>query len=102
MRRLLGLIVLSTVASGLAPSAQAGERVYVRIGPPAAVVEVRTAAPSPHHVWVDGYHRWEGGAYVWVPGRWAVPPTHYTAWVPGHWVNSPHHGWYWAEGHWRH
>jgi hypothetical protein len=102
MRRFLGAIVLGVLASSLSPSAAlAGARVYVRVGPPVAVVEVRPAAPSRQHVWVAGYHRWDGNAHVWVPGQWAVPPARYTAWVPGHWVHHPHNGWYWVEGHWR-
>jgi hypothetical protein len=23
---------------------------------------------------LPGYHNWDGHAYVWVPGRWEVPP----------------------------
>jgi hypothetical protein len=62
MKRLLGALIFAGIVTTLAPSAaQAGARVYVRVGPPTAIVEVRTAAPSPHHVWVAGYHRWDGG-----------------------------------------
>ena len=98
MRRSLVALTFLAVASAL--PAAAGTRVYVRIGPPAAIVETRVAAPSPRHVWIEGYHRWDGGAFVWVPGRWALPPAHHHAWVAGRWVHDPH-GWYWAEGHWR-
>lgn len=101
MRRAMGAFVLAILVSSVSPGAAlAGARVYVRIGPPAAVVEVRPAIPSHLHVWVAGYHRWDSGAYVWVPGQWVVPPPRYTAWVPGHWVHNANHGWYWAEGHW--
>ena len=79
----------------------AATRVYVRIAPPAPIAETRVVAPSPRHAWVAGYHRWNGHAYVWVPGRWDLPPAHHRAWVPGHWVHHGHHGWYWVEGHWR-
>jgi hypothetical protein len=92
-------LVLLTLAP--APPASAGTRVYVRIGPPAPIVETRTVAPGPRHVWVAGYHRWDGRAYVWVPGRWELPPSHRAAWVPGHWVHHRRNGWYWVEGHWR-
>ena len=102
MRRFLGAIVLAVLASSLSPEAAlAGARVYVRIGPPAAVVEIQPVAPSRQHVWIAGYHRWDGNAHVWVPGQWAVPPARYTGWVPGHWVHHAHNGWYWVEGHWR-
>lgn len=85
-------------------SADLGEaarrRVYVRVGPPRARVEVRTVAPSPRHVWIGGFHRWDGRAYVWVPGRWELGPRASAVWVPGHWKNT-RHGWEWIEGHWR-
>ena len=102
MRRFLALIVLAVLASSLSPAAAlAGARVYVRVGPPVAIVEVQPVAPTRLHVWVPGYHRWDGNAHVWVPGQWMVPPPRHTAWVPGHWVHHAHNGWYWVEGHWR-
>jgi hypothetical protein len=99
MRRYLPVVALSLLT--LVPgTAGASTRVYVRIGPPAPIVETRVVAPGPHHVWIAGYHRWDGRAYVWVPGRWELPPSAYHAWVPGHWAQS-HHGYYWVDGHWR-
>jgi len=97
--------VLSAVFFGLtllAGSADAAPRarVYVRIGPPAPIVETRIARPGSHYVWVDGYQRWNGRAYVWTPGRWAVPPRGRAHWVPARWVHD-RHGWYIVEGHWR-
>ncbi len=93
----LAAVLATTLAAW---PAAAGTRVYVRIGPPAAVVETRVAAPGPRHVWVAGYHRWNGQAYVWVPGRWTLPPAHRHKWVAGHWAHS-RSGWYWVDGHWR-
>jgi hypothetical protein len=90
-----GLILMAAPAS-----ASTHARVYVRVGPPAPVVEVRSAAPGPKFVWVDGYQRWNGRAYVWVPGRWAVPPHPRAVWVPARWVHD-RHGWYVVKGHWR-
>ena len=83
-----------------ASTASALPRVYVKIAPPAPIAEVRVVAPGPRHVWIGGYHRWDGRAYVWVPGRWALPPRAGVVWVAGHWKHGPH-GWYWVEGHWR-
>jgi len=51
-------------------------------------------------VWVGGYHRWTGATYVWVPGRWSLPPKPHAVWVAGHWAKTPS-GWYWKAGHWR-
>jgi hypothetical protein len=101
MKPYLAILPLVLLTLAPAPPASAGPRVYVRIGPPAPVVETRIVAPSPRHVWIAGYHRWDGRAYVWVPGRWELPPSHRAAWVPGHWVHHRRNGWYWVEGHWR-
>jgi hypothetical protein len=101
MRRYLAVVALA--ASALVPAlpAAAGTRVYVRIAPPAPIVETRVVAPGPRYVWVAGYHRWDGRAYVWVPGAWVVPPAHYHHWVAGHWVHERANGYYWVDGHWR-
>ena len=100
MKKYLPLAALA-ILTFLPASPAAAARVYVRVGPPRAIVEVRGVAPSPRHVWLAGYHRWDGGAYVWVPGRWELAPAHYRAWVPGHWVHHARQGWYWVDGHWR-
>jgi hypothetical protein len=73
----------------------------VRIGPPPPPPrQVVPVAPGPRYVWEPGYYRYRGGAYIWVPGRYAIPPGRYTVWVPGRWV--PRGGGYvWIAGHWR-
>jgi WXXGXW repeat (2 copies) len=88
------------LASLTAARADAGTRVYVRIGPPAPIVEVRPAAVR-GQVWVGGYHHWNGHAYVWTPGRWAAPPRGRSVWVAPRWVHDRRHGWYFVAGHWR-
>ena len=97
MRKTLASGIL---AAALGAASATGLPVYVKIAPPAAVVETRVAAPGPGYVWVAGFHRWDGKAYAWVPGHWVVPPRPHAAWVPGHWVHS-HHGYWWKDGHWR-
>jgi hypothetical protein len=92
-----GLMILA-VASMLAGAAMA--QVVVRIAPPPPVVERRLVAPGPGYIWTPGYHRWDGRAYVWVPGQWMLPPRRHARWVPAHWVHR-HHEWYFVEGHWR-
>lgn len=74
--------------------------VVVRVGPPAPIVERPIARPGPDHVWIAGYHRWDGNAYVWVPGRWELPPRPHARWVAHRWVRR-HGGWVMVEGHWR-
>jgi hypothetical protein len=91
-----GTMILLSGCGGPPPRAV----VYVGTAPPPLVVEARPPAPGPGLVWIAGYHRWEGGAYVWVPGRWEHPPDGRRGWVAGHWVHSGR-GWYWREGHWR-
>ncbi len=76
-------------------------QVYVRIGPPPPPRrEMVPVQPGPRYVWVQGYHRWDGRAYVWTPGSWVLPPPRYGRWVPGHWRNT-RRGYVWVEGHWR-
>ena len=75
------------VTIGVEPTwAAKRHRVYVRIGPPAPIVEARVVAPGPN--------------YVWVPGGWHRPPRVRAAWVPGHWARE-RRGWFFVQGHWR-
>ncbi|WP_229293727.1 YXWGXW repeat-containing protein [Burkholderia pseudomallei] len=50
--------------------------------PPPLRRERRTAPPRPRgYVRTNGYWRWPGGRYVWIPGRWiAQRPGH--RWIP--------------------
>jgi len=93
-------MALAFASAGLLTPAAEAIPVYVKVAPPTPVVEVRVAAPGPNYIWVGGFHKWNGTAYVWVPGRWALPPHGRTVWVVGHWKHS-HHGYYWVDGHWR-
>jgi opacity protein-like surface antigen len=93
------LILAMLLAISLAPAA-AFAQVVVRIGPPAPVVERRGPAPGAGFVWIGGYHRWDGGRYVWVPGRWDRPPHPGAHWVEHRWEHR-HDGYVFHEGHWR-
>jgi hypothetical protein len=77
-----------------------GEEVVVRVHPPREVIEKRVVAPGPGYVWIGGYHRWDGNAYIWVPGRWDRPPHEHAVWVRHRWVHR-NGGWVLVEGHWR-
>ena len=105
-RRGLSLVLSGLVLAGLlaVPVSVFADvkvvRVYVPAPPPPPQVEVVGVAPSPGHAWLAGYHRWDGRAYVWVPGHWDVRPRPRAAWVKGRWRHHPR-GWYWVEGHWR-
>ena len=99
MRKFAGVLVTVILAATTACAAPRG-RLYVRVGPPAPIVERRIVAPGPGYVWVPGYHVWNGAVYVWTPGRWVLPPRPRAVWVPAHWERD-RHGWFLIEGHWR-
>lgn len=65
--------------------------------PPPPQVEVRTVAPGPKAVWIDGHWRWNGHRYVWVPGFWEAHAR--GTWVSGHWDRRGR-GHVWVPGHW--
>jgi hypothetical protein len=87
---------------GLAACASAAPRgrVFVRVGPPAPIVETRVVSPGPAFVWVPGYYAWQRSAYVWVPGRWVRAPRARAVWVPARWVHD-RRGWFFVQGRWR-
>lgn len=94
------LLVTSTFGILLGLGTTLSADVVVRVAPPRPLVEPRLAAPGPGYVWTPGYHRWDGHAYVWVPGAWVLPPRPHAVWVPHRWVHR-HHQWAFVEGHWR-
>ncbi len=84
----------------MASAACAGHAYYVPAAPPPPRVGYVGVAPGPRYVWTDGFWAWRG-RWVWVPGRWVVPPRPRAVWAPGHWVQRPHRGWFFVEGRWR-
>jgi WXXGXW repeat (2 copies) len=97
MRRTFAATLLS-LAVGMG-SAYAAD-VVVNIRPPRAVAEHRDRAPSRDHVWVPGYHRWDGRAYVWERGHWERPPRPHAHWVAPRWDHRGN-GWVFREGRWK-
>jgi|SRR5215467_16336499 len=95
----VSIAALPSMTSCVVPPPPPGA-VYVRVAPPAPLVEVQTTAPGPEYVWVRGYHRWEGERYAWVAGRYERRPRAGAVWVAGEWRHH-RNGWYWVEGHWR-
>jgi hypothetical protein len=97
MKKLIPTLVIGFALATAAANAQ----VVVRIGPPPPPQrEVVVVRPSPRHVWIHGFYRWDGVRYVWAPGYWVLPPRPHAYWVDGHWAER-HGGWFWVEGHWR-
>ena len=97
---LAGLVLVGLVAMPDPVIADVKVRVYVPVPPPPPPAEVVGVAPSRRHVWIPGYHRWDGTAHVWVPGHWVLRPRARAHWVAGQWARH-HRGYYWIEGHWR-
>jgi hypothetical protein len=96
MRKLI-MTAIFGVALGLTP---AHSEIVVKLRPPVSIKEHRTVRPSPRHVWVGGYHRWDGHAYAWEQGRWAEPPHAHAVWVAPRWQHR-HDGYVFVEGRWR-
>ena len=95
IKRLIGFVF----AGALAFSAVAAD-IVIKVAPPKIMVEKRGARPSPNHVWVQGYHNWDGQKYVWTAGRWEQPPQGRSKWVAHRWVHK-NGGYVMVEGHWQ-
>jgi hypothetical protein len=73
--------------------------VDVTVIPPVAQAETIPPAPAPTYIWMGGYWSWNG-TWIWVPGRWVLPPRPGVVWEPGVWVRI-NGGWRWRPGYWR-
>jgi hypothetical protein len=88
-------------ASAMVACGPPGYAAYVVPAPPAPyVVGAVGYAPSPGYVWVDGFWNLNAGRWVWVNGRWAVPPRGHALWVADRWERRGN-GWRYRRGHWR-
>jgi hypothetical protein len=96
MRNLV-LTALFGIALGIVP---AHGEVVIKLRPPVSIREHRTVRPSRDHVWVGGYHRYEGNAYHWQAGRWEQPPRAHARWVAPRYTRR-HDGYVYTEGRWR-
>jgi hypothetical protein len=94
-RFLLGSTLSAMLAVGIANA-----QVFVQIGPPRPLVERRVPPPGAGFVWTPGYYRWDGRAYVWVPGAWVRPPHRRARWERPRWEHR-RGGWVYVEGRWR-
>ncbi len=92
---------------------EAGVSVGVSIGGPGPMIMVREGPPPPRReriderhrpsrdaVWITGFWRYDGRAYVWMPGRWELPPRGNHEWIEPRWENRGG-GYVFIEGHWR-
>src|SRR5438876_11848948 len=92
-------VTTTTTTQEVTTTGPAREVVVTRPPPPVRV-ETQRVTPGLGYVWTPGYWRWTGTDYVWVSGKWVIPPRTTTGWVPGQWVRRPS-GWGWIPGHWR-
>ena len=94
------LILSGLLGAALCVGGAFAADIVVKVRPPALKVEHRSERPSVKHVWIGGYHRWDGNAYVWEPGRWEVPPREHAVWVAPKWEHR-NGGYVFVEGRWR-
>ena len=96
MRNLI-LTALFGAALAVVP---AHAEIVIKLRPPINIREHRAPRPSRNHVWVSGYHRWDGNAYSWQAGRWEQPPRARARWVAPRYTHR-RDGYVYTEGHWR-
>ena len=89
----VGVLLAAGCASGNRPVKQ------LPPAPPAVTVERVAARPSMDAVWIGGHYEWEKKKWVWVDGKWVVPPRPNAIWIGGRWVKHKD-GWTWMPSHW--
>lgn len=67
--------------------------------PPSRPAEVITTQPSTEMIWVAGFWRYTGREYLWVPGRWEIPPPQCSGFVAPHWQRQGGNYTY-VQGYW--
>ena len=76
-----------------------GNTRIVTAAPPALQSDVVLAQPSPESVWIAGHWTWRDTHYLWVSGRWEIPPHSDAVWVAP--VCQPQgDGYRFTEGYW--
>ena len=83
-----------------APPPPRMQAIIVEQAPPPPRREIIVAQPSPRHIGIAGYWRHDGRAFVWVPGRWELPPRGGAVWVEPRWERRGN-GFVMIEGTWR-
>ena len=73
---------------------------YASAPPPPPRIERYGPAPSPYHVWINGYWGYAGSRYGWTPGYWARPPRRNARWEEGRWDRDGR-GYRYRKGYWR-
>ena len=91
---LAGLFLLPSLA-------EAGVRIYVRIGPPTVrtVKVIKPVRPCAKAIWISAHWQYKHGRHVRLKGYW-VKPRHGYVYVRPRWKRN-HHGYYYVTGHWK-
>jgi hypothetical protein len=76
------------------------QAIVVTQAPPTALSEPALPRPSAQHVWIPGYYTWRDNRYLWIAGRWELPPRSDATWVPPRWERESG-GYRFYEGYWR-
>jgi hypothetical protein len=97
---LLGVAAAASITGCVVGVRGPGVGLEVPVFPPGVLVETPSVVPAPNYAWVGGYWSWNG-AWVWVPGRWVVPPRPGVHWTAGYWYRGPGGGWVWRAGYWQ-
>lgn len=87
----------SMVVTGIAVAAVASA-VSVQNPPPPTVEVGYYGYARPGYVWVNGYHRWNGNAWVWQNGYYQPERSGYY-WVQGSWEQRGDQ-YVWVDGYW--
>ena len=93
-------LILGALFGAVLVAVPAHAEIVIKLRPPVSIREHRTARPTPNHVWVNGYHHWDGNAYKWQAGRWEQPPRARARWVAPRYTHR-RDGYVYTEGHWR-
>ena len=96
-KHLSKIMILGAILLGISLAGSA--QIYIKVRPVPPVI-VRTAPPSPRHIWVDEEWEERNGRYEYAGGHWIEPPRPGAVWIPGHWKRGSHGEW-WVRGHWR-
>jgi hypothetical protein len=88
----------ATPHGGSATFGEATDPAIIATPPPKPLAETKPAAPGPLYVWVAGHHIPVKGEWVWVAGKWSLPPTVESVWIQGSYDAKSKH---WSEAHWQ-
>ena len=99
-------VAQATAGGGIEKATTTIYRTKEPVKAPAPKTETKASSHPADAVWIPGFWNLQGdpataprGGWVWVSGRWDVPPVPGARWDDSHWGWSD--GWWsWIPGHW--